>query len=70
MQGHVSLNDINEKIGTSFESEAYDSIGGLLIEHLERLPEEGDSIEADNCTLTAREVDGNVIKRIEIDIHE
>ncbi|MBO4834748.1 MAG: HlyC/CorC family transporter, partial [Lachnospiraceae bacterium] len=70
VQGHVSLDDVNEKIGTSFESEDYDSIGGLLIEHLERLPESGDSVEVGNCTLTAKEVDKNVIKVVAIQIHE
>ena len=70
VQGHVSLDDVNEKIGTSFESEDYDSIGGLLIEHLERLPENGDSVDVGDCTLTAKEVDKNVIKVVEIRIHE
>lgn len=70
VQGHVSLDDVNEKIGTSFESENYDSIGGLLIEHLERLPENGDRVDVGDCTLTAKEVDKNVIKVVEIQIHE
>ena len=70
VQGHVSLDDVNEKIGTTFESEDYDSIGGLLIEHLERLPENGDCVDVDNCRLTAKEVDKNVIKVVEIQIHE
>ena len=70
VQGHVSLDDVNEKIGTSFESDDYDSIGGLLIEHLERLPENGDCVDVGNCTLTAKEVDKNVIKVVEIQIHE
>lgn len=70
VQGHVSLDDVNEKIGTSFESEDYDSIGGLLIEHLERLPENGDRVDVGDCTLTAKEVDKNVIKVVEIRIHE
>ena len=70
VQGHLSLDDVNEKIGTHFDSEDYDSIGGLLIEHLERLPEQGDFVEVENCTLTAKDVDKNVIKVVEIDIHE
>lgn len=70
VQGHLSLDDVNEKIGTHFDSEDYDSIGGLLIEHLERLPEQGDSAEVGNCTLTAKDVDKNVIKVVEIMIHE
>ena len=70
VQGHLSLDDVNEKVGTDFDSEDYDSIGGLLIEHLERLPEQGDSVEVENCTLTAKEVDKNVIKVVEITIHD
>ncbi|MBR5931176.1 MAG: HlyC/CorC family transporter [Lachnospiraceae bacterium] len=70
VQGHVSLDDINEKIGTDFESEDYDSIGGLLIEHLERLPETGDVVVVGNCTVTAKEVDKNVIRIVEILINE
>ena len=66
----MSLDDINEKIGTDFESEDYDSIGGLLIEHLERLPEIGDSVQVGNCTLTAKDVDKNVIKLVDITLHE
>lgn len=42
VEGHVSLGDINDAIGTSLESEDYDSIGGLLIEKLGRLPQTGD----------------------------
>ena len=70
VQGYLSLDDINEKIGTDFESEDYDSIGGLLIEHLERLPEIGDSVQVGNCTLTAKDVDKNVIKLVDITLHE
>lgn len=70
VQGHLSLDDVNEKVGTDFDSEDYDSIGGLLIEHLERLPEQGDSVEVEKCTLTAKEVDKNVIKVVEITIND
>ena len=70
VQGYLSLDDVNEKIGTDFESEDYDSIGGLLIEYLERLPEIGDSVQVGNCTLTAKDVDKNVIKLVDITLHE
>ena len=38
IDGSVSLDDINDQIGTSFESEDYDSIGGFIIERLDRCP--------------------------------
>lgn len=70
IMGHVSLDDVNDRIGTGFESDDVDSIGGLIIEHLERLPDEGDAIDVDNCHITAKEVDKNTIKIVEIIINE
>ncbi|BAK47637.1 hypothetical protein CXIVA_16710 [Clostridium sp. SY8519] len=38
IEGAVSLDDINEALGTDFSSENYDSIGGYMIEHFDRIP--------------------------------
>ncbi|MCQ2529743.1 MAG: hemolysin family protein [Lachnospiraceae bacterium] len=70
VQGQLSLDDVNEEIGTEFESEDYDSIGGLLIEQLERIPEEGEWAEVQNCILTAKKVDKTKILLVEIKINE
>ncbi|MCQ2513271.1 MAG: hemolysin family protein [Lachnospiraceae bacterium] len=70
VQGQLSLDDVNEEIGTEFESEDYDSIGGLLIEQLERIPEEGEFAEVQNCILTAKKVDKTKILLVEIKINK
>ncbi len=70
VQGQLSLDDVNEEIGTEFESEDYDSIGGLLIEQLERIPEEGEWVRVQNCILTAKKVDKTKILLVEIKINE
>jgi CBS domain containing-hemolysin-like protein len=63
----MKLDDINEMLGTSFESEDYDSIGGIIIELLDRFPTEGESVTTtDNITLTAKKVDNNRIETVEI----
>lgn len=59
IEGHVSLEDINDRLGTSLESEDYDSIGGLLIEQLGRLPEEGDEAKLEEVLIKAEKVDKN-----------
>ena len=66
IQGHVSLDDINEKLGTEFESEEYDSIGGLLMEKLDRIPEENDSVCAAGCVLTAYKTDNTKIELVKV----
>jgi len=57
IEGHVSLEDINDRLGTEFESEDYDSLGGLLIEQLGRLPEEGDEARIGEILIRAEKVD-------------
>lgn len=45
IEGAMKLDDINDALGTTLESENYDSLGGLVIEYLEdRLPEDGETI--------------------------
>jgi CBS domain containing-hemolysin-like protein len=61
----MKLDDINEMLGTSFSSEDYDSIGGLMIELLDRFPVEGESVEMDDkVTLTAKQVENNRIETV------
>ena len=70
IRGHVSLDDINDKLATSFSSEDFDSIGGLLIEKLGRLPENGDSVEAGNLMLTAEKVEKNKIEEVRLTVKQ
>lgn len=70
IRGYVSLEDVNDAIGTSLESEDYDSIGGLLIESLGRLPEEGDSAGIPGVRIKAEKVDKNKIELIRLTVQE
>ncbi len=38
----MKLDDLNDQLDLELESEDYDSIGGLIIGQLDRLPEEGE----------------------------
>ena len=54
-------------VGCPYEldSEDYDSIGGLMIEALDRLPRYGETVTLDNgITLTARGIKGNRITKV------
>ena len=42
--GSAKLDDVNEALGTKLESEDYDSVGGYIIEQLDCLPKEGQSV--------------------------
>ncbi len=77
VQGHVSLSDLNDKLEDDlgedtfcFESEEMDSIGGFVIEKLERIPEPGDIVELDDATITVVDMDVNKIELVKIKLKE
>lgn len=49
--GGMKLDDINDALDTEFASEDYDSIGGLIIEKLDKLPSEGESVTLEDGTI-------------------
>ncbi|MCI8287540.1 MAG: HlyC/CorC family transporter [Lachnospiraceae bacterium] len=47
VEGSMKLDDINDELETSLDSEDYDSIGGMIIEALDRLPEDNEEVTLD-----------------------
>ena len=71
VEGSMSLDDVNDHLHTEFTSEDYDSLGGLIIEHLDRLPEDGDEVvTADNVRLVVDKLDKNRIERVHVYLPE
>ena len=67
VQGNLKLDDINNALDTEFESEDYDTIGGLMIDCLDRLPKEGETVKLENgTTLLALKVARNRILSVKI----
>lgn len=50
VKGYISLHDLNDTLHLSLDSENYDSIGGLVIDKLQRLPEINDYIFLEDGT--------------------
>ena len=71
VEGSMSLDDVNDHLHTEFTSEDYDSLGGLIIEHLDRLPEDGDEVvTADHVRLVVDKLDKNRIERVHVYLPE
>ncbi len=72
IEGSMKLSDINDRIGTELSSENYDSIGGIIIEHLDdRLPNEGDEVTLeDGSVLTVKEFESNRIQSVLLKLPE
>ena len=64
VEGSMKLDDLNDQLELELESEDYDSIGGLIIGQLDRLPEEGESVVCDGISLVVDRLDKNRIDRV------
>lgn len=69
IEGSMKLDDINDALELTntllLKSDDYDSIGGMIIEQLDRLPEENETVELDNgIHLQVAEMDKTRIDKV------
>ena len=72
VDGTVKLDDINEQLGTEYDSEDYDSISGIIIESLDdRLAKGGETVTLEDGTvLKVEKVDNNRIVQVRLTLPE
>ncbi|MDN5698622.1 MAG: hemolysin family protein, partial [Rubrobacter sp.] len=59
VDGRLPIQAVNEALEAEFESEDFDTIGGLVLGQLGRAPEVGDEVKLDGHLLRVDEVDGS-----------
>jgi CBS domain containing-hemolysin-like protein len=64
IDGRIPIGVVNEALGSEFESEDFDTIGGLVLGHLGRVPEVGDEVRLDGYLLRVDEVDGPRVAQV------
>lgn len=65
VEGSMKLDDINDALGTKLDSEDYDSIGGIIIESLNSLPEDNEEVTLpDGIHLKVQGIDQNRIIKV------
>lgn len=71
VEGSTNLDDLNDRLDLSFESEDYDSLGGFIIEYLDRLPEQGDTVTTESgIRLIVETLDKNRIETVHMYLPE
>lgn len=71
VEGSTNLEEINDRLDLDLSSDDYDSIGGLIIEHLDRLPEVGDEITTeDGIRMVVEKLDKNRIEQVHMYLPE
>lgn len=67
VEGSTNLDDLNDSLNLSLESEDYDSVGGFIIEQLDRLPEAGDEITTEEgIRMVVEKLDKNRVEKVHI----
>lgn len=64
IDGGVAISRVNEALDTEFERAAFETIGGLVLDRLGRVPEVDDTISVDGYRLTVDDVDGARISTV------
>ena len=71
VEGSLSLDDLNDRLDLELESEDYDSLGGFLIQRLDRLPEVGDEFTTeDGIRMVVDRLDKNRVELVHIYLPE
>lgn len=71
IEGSMNLDDLNDRLHLSLSSDDYDSLGGLIIEHLDRLPEEGDEVfTEDDIRMVVEKLDKNRVEQVHMYLPE
>lgn len=71
IEGSMNLDDLNDRLDLDLNSEEYDSLGGFIIESLDRLPEAGDSIVTEEgIRMVVEKLDKNRIEKVHVYLPE
>ena len=65
IEAGMKLDDVNDALGLSLASEDFDSLGGIMIDRLDRLPKNNETVTLeDGTTLQARGISRNRIRKV------
>jgi CBS domain containing-hemolysin-like protein len=64
IDGRIPIGVVNEALGSEFGSEDFDTIGGLVLGNLGRVPKVGDEVRLDGYLLRVDEVDGPRVAQV------
>ena len=70
VEGSTKIEDVNNVLGTNFESKDFESIGGFVIEIFGKFPEKSDSIRINNVKFIVEKIEKNRIEKLRILIDE
>jgi CBS domain containing-hemolysin-like protein len=66
VDGSVTLSTVNDALETAFEGDGFETLGGLVLDRLGRVPEVGDTVETADYVIEVTGVDGTRVSTLRI----
>ncbi|WP_135820782.1 hemolysin family protein [Halostella litorea] len=66
VDGGVAIAEVNDRLDTDFESDAFETVGGLVLSRIGRAPEAGDEVDLDGHRFRVETVDGSRIESLDV----
>ena len=62
----ISIDSLNRALGGSIHAEGFDTVGGLVLKELGRIPSSGDRVRVGDLVITVQSTVGRRIRRVRI----
>lgn len=62
----ASVEALNQTLGTSIQAEGFDTLGGLVLKELGKIPLTGDRVSVDGLTITVQSTVGRRVRRVRV----
>ncbi|VEI48671.1 Putative Mg2+ and Co2+ transporter CorB [Actinobacillus equuli] len=67
IEGSANLRDLNKLFGWNLPVDEVRTFNGLILEHLEKIPDEDTQFELNNLKVTVLEVADNMVKQAKVE---
>jgi magnesium and cobalt transporter len=62
----TEIEDFNDKFGTDFSDDEFDTIGGLVLKRFGRVPKRGEQVNMEGFTFTVLRADSRRVHLLEV----
>jgi CBS domain containing-hemolysin-like protein len=68
VSGQTHVEDLEARLGVPFERDGFDTLGGLVMARLGRVPILGASVESEGARLTVTRMEGNRVAQVRVEV--
>jgi len=66
--GTIELSDLNKELGSNFQSDEVDTVSGLILKTIDRIPKKNEKIKIGNYLFHIKQLSGTKIERVRISL--